>query len=351
MPGDFLPGDLYYLDGFKCLRGDYAKNECSLCLEICPQEAIGFERKKLTLFHDRCINCAVCMGICPTQALSSETFDPDKFCHQFVGDEETLLSCKSNLPCLAALSSEHYIALSLESSKRPVCDMAHCDGCELNPEGKTKQAIVSIIEEANRFLCQCGKEPLDLKTDAQETEERRGFLKRIMKQAAHIAHEEDMSFHAEHIKEVPLKRTRLQRILKEKTPDSPENDTLGPFSFVASKAIDAMACTNCQDCAQFCPTGALSVTGDNRGIFFQVGKCIRCGICHDVCKPDAIRDTETFSLVDFAFGRMQLLVEHTLVACIECRVTFPYKGGEKVCDRCRDFRNNFSDMFILAKDL
>ncbi len=49
--------------------------------------------------------------------------------------------------------------------------------------------------------------------------------------------------------------------------------------------------------------------------------------------------------------RVQILVRHRLEICEECKVAFPYRGGEKVCDRCRDFKENFSDLFTLAKDL
>jgi formate hydrogenlyase subunit 6/NADH:ubiquinone oxidoreductase subunit I len=82
-----------------------------------------------------------------------------------------------------------------------------------------------------------------------------------------------------------------------------------------------------------------------------MGKCIACGICNDVCQPRAIHDETGFDPVDFAFDRMEMLVKHELAICEECKVAFPYRGGEKVCDRCRDFRAGFSDLFTMAKDL
>jgi Pyruvate/2-oxoacid:ferredoxin oxidoreductase delta subunit len=150
----------------------------------------------------------------------------------------------------------------------------------------------------------------------------------------------------------PLKRILLKNSLKMVAEGFGDDTQInGSFSFVTGKRIDEMACNNCQECAMFCPTGAMSIRQDNAGIIFQVGKCIHCGICNEVCQPRAIDDEPHFDLVDFAFDRMALLVEHTLEICEECKVAFPYKGGEKICDRCKTFTTDYADLFTLAKDL
>ena len=51
--------------------------------------------------------------------------------------------------------------------------------------------------------------------------------------------------------------------------------------------VDAVNCTGCRVCARECPQGAIS--GEKKEIhFIDQGKCIKCGLCRDLCKFDAV---------------------------------------------------------------
>ena len=51
--------------------------------------------------------------------------------------------------------------------------------------------------------------------------------------------------------------------------------------------VDAVECTGCRVCARECPQGAIS--GEKKEIhFIDQGKCIKCGLCRDLCKFDAV---------------------------------------------------------------
>ena len=352
-----VTADLFKFDYFKCLRSDYAKNECSLCIDLCPEEAMVFERGRLTLDPGRCTGCTACMGSCPTEALMSDLFDPNRFSLEFGKSESDLLSCKQDVPCLAALSVEHLISMSLRRGDRFACDLSHCEGCAINKENRVHDAIDAMIDEANRFLELAGSGQRIGKVTrpaaGEISVERRGMLKKIFQTAKEVNEDVSMAelMPPEHQKQ-PLRRILLKNALKERAENLPEHTETGEtFSFVTGQRIDAQSCTNCQECAMFCPTEALSILKDNTGIVFQVGKCIACGICNDICQPRSITRSPDLDLVTFAFDRMELLVKHRLEVCIECKVAFPYRGGEKVCDRCKDFRDNFSDLFTLAKDM
>ena len=349
--------ELFSFDYFSCLRSDYAKNECSICIDLCPEGAMVFDRSRLTLDSKKCTGCAACIGGCPTEALASELFDPNRFAIEFPGRSGNMISCKESVPCLGALSVEHLITIAIRSESEIVCDLSHCKECPVNSNALVQKSIEKAIEEAQGFLDAAGiKKRISAVTEVSQSETdigRRGLFKKLAGIASEIGEERTLGEIASRGDErVPLKRILLKNSLKNVSEDFEGTALSGPtFSFVADKKIDADTCTNCQECAMFCPTGALSLLQDNSGIIFQSGKCIACGICDDICRPGSIGTGAEIDIVDFAFDRMQLLVKHKLEICEECKVAFPYRGGEMLCDRCRDFRENFSDIFTLAKDL
>jgi ferredoxin len=51
--------------------------------------------------------------------------------------------------------------------------------------------------------------------------------------------------------------------------------------------INREMCTGCQVCVNECSVGAISMSEDIACI--DESKCIRCGICHEVCPNDAVR--------------------------------------------------------------
>ena len=347
--------DLFKFDYLKCLRSEFAKNECRICIDLCPEGAMVFDRGKLTLDIDTCTACSACIGSCPTEALMSEIFDPNHFSLVFSKELETLISCKKNLPCIASLSSQHLISIALRKSGEVVCDLSHCFECSINKDNRIYKTIISMIDEANNFLKIYGsKKEIKIETKLQNLEiGRRGLFKKLIDVAKEINEETSMTELMNSSEEKqPLKRILLKNALKLQSKNFPENTELdAKLSFVKNKNIDDKTCTNCQECVMFCPTDALSPLWDNTGILFQMGKCISCSICDDICQPGSIKSNNRFDLLEFAFDKTKLLVKHRLEICKECKVAFPYQEGEKICIRCRDFRANYSELFTMAKDM
>ncbi|BBG64734.1 ferredoxin [Hydrogenimonas sp.] len=260
MRGESLGGtDLFKFDSFSCLRSDYAKNECSICIDLCPEEAMVFDRNRLTLDRERCTGCAACVGSCPTEALISEVFDPNIFAVEFPKRSGGgLISCKESLPCLGALSVEHLITIALRSESEPVCDLAHCKECTVNSNGNVLKSIERSVEEARSFLKSVGigkgiSVRYDLSGDADAG--RRGLLKKLTGIAAEFSQDVHRSEQAASSEErVPLKRVILKNSLKAVAEDFGDSSAVESlFSFAANKKIDADSCTNCQECAMFCP--------------------------------------------------------------------------------------------------
>lgn len=352
--------DLFSFSATRCLRNEYFHNDCHICIDVCPKEAISLVRNKLTLSNDKCIECAGCIGSCPTEAYQIENFDPNEFAVAYQNQENPVVSCKVSTPCLGVFDAEHLLVMALRGEMGVVCDMSHCAMCTLNESGTMETTIRAHIEQANEFLQQIGVEKTITTLEIQEEQAprralfRKGFEK--AKEAMSDAPQQPIksmttTHHALPNMTMPLKRVLLRNSLKEAvgTMEGTEFAESSPLFF--NKQIDFNTCTNCGDCTQFCPTDALFPTSDKQGIYFSQGKCIGCGICEDICKPNAIIKKEGFDLVSIAYERSTQLVRYEMVMCNECRCPFPYKGGDPICDRCEGYKKQFSTMFTMARDM
>jgi ferredoxin len=335
-----------------CVRV-YSKNStCSKCADICPIEAITFN-ENIPKVNDTCIDCGGCIGICPTEAIALKNFDTLDFLFSFLESDETLISCKKNLPCLAALSIENLIALAL-LKEETILDLGHCQSCEI--KDPLFSQIESNIEECNTFLEKIGTtksikyEDIGY-TEADKNEEesdRRDFLKRFTLKGAvksKIELEQTLqTVEKEHVnlkdtanirkKEIPNKRKLLFMALKRiDKPEHYHTFIADDISFTSMKSIND-ACDNCSMCYRICPTGALS--SDQRGskIDFDPLLCVKCTLCHDVCEPDAIT-LIPYSTKELFEPSVHQLINFQIVRCNECANFFPYFGGEKICPRCR----------------
>ncbi len=358
---DFIQSAEHFsFNAAECLRNAYFHNTCTLCIELCPKDAFALVRNKLTLFEAECTACAACIGSCPTEALGMESFDPNAFTLAFPEQKTQVVSCQNNTPCLGVFDSHHYISMALRGERAPQCDLSCCEGCDLNREQKIEQSIRQKIAQSNAFLDTVGMDErhIGIKEEkGAQDHERRMFFREALSKVHGVVGEEDeteptvTALNQQHIKTaLPLKYTLLKNSIKEHIEqfDTTVLEGLHPLFF--NKSIDFHACTNCGDCIQFCPTEALFATSDKQGIVFKSGMCIGCGICDDICKSNAIATQEGVDLVTIAFDRGKELVHYEMVMCHECRCPYPYKGGDPLCDRCKDFKGSFENMFVLAKD-
>lgn len=351
--------NLFSYTGTRCLRNEYYHNDCRICIDLCPKGAFHIVRNKLTLFENECVGCAGCIGSCPTEALEIESFDPNGFAASYQHRGEQTLSCKISTPCLGVFDSEHYLVMALRGEINVQCDLSHCSTCTLNEDGKLGDSIRRKIENANDFLETIAQEKrievIDIK---EEQSDRRALfrkgIEKIKDTVADSSEAHETMTRAHHKlpdMKMPLKRILLKNSLKEVVGNMETTEFEGVSPLFFNKQIDFNACTNCGDCTQFCPTDALFPTSDKQGIYFSQGKCIGCGICEDICKPNAISKKEGFDLVSIAYERARELVHYELVMCHECRTPYPYKGGDPICDRCINFVTNHADMFTLARDM
>ena len=348
-------------DAARCVRTVTTFSGCDRCVTVCPVQTMTIADNGLPAFTPAdCVDCGGCVGVCPSEALSLKQFDVTEFFFSFAENEESLMSCRKNVPCLAALSVEHLIALALVKEERVVCDTGHCHTCPWR-EPLFGQ-ILQNIEEANHILeaIESGKR-IETRDEAFEEEgieegvdphDRRAFLERLSlkgavraKQAFDEAvegaddrlreHDVDLAAVAKiRQKELPDKRKILFVALK-RAPKPTRYHTIAEddISFASQKFIDDN-CTMCQMCYRICPTGALSSDAKNSKIYFDAMLCIKCRACHDTCEPDALHLQPTFELKEFFEPTQRLLASFRVVRCDECGVHFPSVRGERTCPRC-----------------
>ncbi len=356
----------------KCVRAVTKFSECTACLEACPVNTLVIAENNLPSFiPSECVECGGCMGVCPGEAFGLETFSATKFFFDFAGSDESLLSCRLNLPCIAALGTEHLISLAIVNEKNLVVDTGHCGDCPYKDPLYT--LIKKSVEEANHILGACCSEKViflkGVAAQAQESQkadaaERRSFLKALSLKGVVEAKRElesliEKSDDEKRVHEIDL--VALAKIRQKELPDRrkilftalkrlskpPIYHTVAEreISFVSQKFIKAETCTNCQMCYRICPTGALSSDSKMSRIYFDAMLCIKCHACHDTCEPNAIKLQPVFELKEFFEPTQRILASFTIRQCDECGLSFTSLHGETVCLRCANEEEEAFDLW------
>ncbi len=344
----------------QCVHTSNKFATCEACVEVCPVETIVIKDSQISFTPSECVGCGGCLAACPSDAYALDDFQPLNYIFKFLEQEREILTCKDKeFPCIAALSVEELLSISLLSSKEIILDIGGCTECSI--ADKNLAIIQKRSSEAN-FLLEAmlqkkalRVEALDISVHKQDIDgiSRRKLLsKEGVKKALHIkeqfknsvnASDEDLKTHtitSDDIAQIKAKNIPDRRSLMGmamKRADIPEvfhTIDLEEISFVSQKDLDESLCTNCQMCYRICPTGALFSDTKGSVINFNPLACIACHSCHDVCEPKALTLRKSFALVNFFEPKVETLVRFDMQRCDECGSFFAYRGGEKMCRRC-----------------
>ncbi|MDA3945809.1 MAG: 4Fe-4S binding protein [Helicobacteraceae bacterium] len=359
-----------------CVRSLAKFSECNKCEVICPTNAIVIDSVLPSINFSQCVACGGCAGVCPTEALKLDDFSATEFFFDFVESEESLISCRKNVPCISVLSVEHIIGLA-SLKKGVVFDMGHCDGCDIAHTCRAQ--IEANAEEAN-YVLEAMESSASVKLEhiaymPEETielpqGERRDFFRALtLKNAAKAKHKFDREVEiatdelVQHTitndkialikqKGIPDKRKLLFTALKRaEKPSTYHIIDATELSFTSQKLFDEEKCTACQMCYRVCPTGSLTSNARNGKIDFDPFLCIKCHICHDVCEPDALTLSDTYNVKEFFEPSVQNLVTFDVQSCDECGRSFTSLAGAKMCYQCKCEDEEARELWGITDDM
>ncbi len=354
---------LLTLDISKCVHSSNKNATCNICVEVCPVETIKINNSVVSFTPSECVGCGGCSAACPTAAYSLDDFNPINFIFKFMETDQKVLTCKSELPCIAALSVEELLSLSLFFKEDLTLNIGPCAECAI---AKTNLDIIKNRAEETNFLLEAMTQTKCLHVEALEVSDepstieekevisRRELLsKNSLKRVSQIkqqflnqveAGDDELKSHEIMLsdiakikqKKVPQRRSLLLMAMKRtEVPEIFHTISVDDISFISQKNIDASTCTDCQMCYRICPTGALSSDIKSSFIAFNPLACVKCASCHDVCEPKSITLRPSFNLKNFFEPKSEELIKFDIKRCDECGVYFAYKEGEKLCPRCQ----------------
>lgn len=272
----------------RCLRARHARSSCRTCSDVCPEAAVSFEQRRLTVDTFRCTKCALCLGACPTAAIQVRGIDERQLdgvtlvrCQQTVGDGAVL-------PCLGALSVDHIVDLG---SRQPgvLLLAGECETCALSSGGRRARANLHSAEGILRALGVSATPQWRTQRGGDEQTEQRAVSRRDLlglwgQSAVQTGRTLLPDRQANPVKlptNIPSRRLRwLQRM-------SPPEQFL-PLPWPTRRT--SQACNGCKLCTAFCPTGALGAQteGDFWRLSFQAAACVDCGTCIGLCPRRAL---------------------------------------------------------------
>lgn len=362
---------IIHLDATACVRSLSVDSTCNKCEVICPTDAIVIGENPLPAINfSLCVGCGACGGVCPTEAFGLEEFSATDFFFDYLEEEDSLISCKKNVPCISALSVEHLVSMAV-LKKEMILDIGHCQECAI---AHTCYKQIQDNHEEASYVLEAMESDVEIKLEnvafeKTEKTDRRGFLSAInLKTFAKTKQnfENEVERASDELTQHTLEKTDIALLKKKKLPEKrklfftavkrlekPSQYHIvesAEISFTSQKLMDTDACTACQMCYRVCPTGALTSDIKNSKIDFDPFMCVKCNICHDVCEPNAITKSASYNIKEFFEPAVQSLIAFNVRRCNECNIIFSTNTKDKLCYRCKAEEEEARELWGLEDD-
>lgn len=363
----------------RCLNRRHAGASCTRCVDGCPVRAITLDGATPQLDDDACVRCGLCVPTCPTDSFVAAIDYERKLCETVAAlpQTPTALVCAAHPApaqsaarvdavvqhrrCLAALSAADLLEMAAGGARPLWLDDSPCAAC---PIGAAQSTLARTVDAARILLHAAGRAPalilhseqspaadartrrLPLYDGAQPAISRRALFTRLRPAQADKGDEPLLD-------DLIERGAPLSERLPQQTPPSrrrvltainalPANGngefaaTRTPFGAVE---VQAEACSGCELCARFCPTGALHFAMHAAGfeLTFQATACIACRICVVACPEHAVSLGDKLEMDMLRADRVTQLAAGELVACAGCGVLTARRPAEPTprCHVCR----------------
>lgn len=316
---------------------------CSLCVSVCPQEAISL-KEAAVIDKDKCTACGACLPSCPNEAITSPLLDPAVFdallqsllCRDqakhapkiiliLSDDTEALLTpvrdslplqlLELKLPCIAALSP-WLLLRSFDLGADGVVVIPCGPNCRHRCQPERWQLTMAFVQA---LLSKLGIEQERVRVFSFSREESQPLAWQLSAFVEEVKGMGPTALRNGGGKEERLTLVALLKYLGQrfKLDGSYLSGDEIPFGLVIVEAGDRI-CTLCGACPDRCPTAAITTHegADLSQLLFDHSRCIDCEACVEVC-PEKILQVEktlNFSLL----GKTIVLAEDRMALCRRC---------------------------------
>ena len=359
----FFP--LINLNRDQCLNRFHKDNDCFICFDNCPTNAIEFvDNIPSDINLKQCNSCGLCLHQCPSEVFSQgerkkrplfallahHKFEQiDLICHKHQKNYGHSSICINTANCLGNISLVDLIELGLQEDTQIVLNLSSC----INSCGEhMKEQLNSLINQANNMLLeiQHSKQIHFTTNDDRLTKykkihaidsipvSRRSFfkqLKSIGKESIGCNIPDDF-FADEPINQaIPISDHRKQLIhLLQKIEYKLKPDHVHDF---IGLDIKKSVCDACGLCSKICPTKAL-VEKSQKFIFklrFNPAYCLgdKCQLCSLACHLKAVNINPLQSLNNIETPIDLITLEQ--ISCPRClEPFFPINDEDDLCSAC-----------------
>ncbi len=272
----------------RCLAVTQSRNACSVCVDICPHEAVTI-RRHVEIDPVDCTGCGLCVQGCPSQALEpSLRYRPGLpvRCSKVPGAAQSVTCLgrlqPSDLLRLAGTNEEVRLARG-DCGTCPIGGAAILDALEVL---EAEAADLAALHERPFRVTVLTPERFD-ETGASRRMSRRdllrGGLREIQRGAAEALAPLDPGGDVD--RSLPRELQRAHRVIE--SADLPD-DALVPWRL---PRVDD-ACILCPICTRVCPTTAIVRRFDEDGtatLYLEPERCVDCDACVVACPVDAVQ--------------------------------------------------------------